>query len=336
MSEPLKLLVVGAGHMAQEYAESWLDEFDLEILAVADPNASSRVSFASVCEKKRGRTPAQFVDEQSMLSEFGKLADAAYVATPHAFHAAQAAMLLQNGIDVFLEKPTAVDVKGARKILEAQKDSGNILVVAYQGVLSPLVQRTREEITLSRYGGLRLISGLIWENWRERYVGHWKQNSSISGGGFMFDTGAHMLNTCLNLAGVVPSSVTAHFNNMDREIDILSSICGMFDGSVPFSLCGVGDTKFACDSMITLIFEEAILKIDAWGKWRSVETPDGEVTHESNEHRNNPMAVFQAVRDGSMRNPSTAEAGLRFAKVWQAIQWSAAQEGQPINPANMA
>jgi hypothetical protein len=47
----------------------------------------------------------------------------------------------------------------------------------------------------------------------------------------------------------------------------------------------------------------------------------------------NPLGVwgqFLAMRNGQMDNPCPPEVGLRMARLWDAIQASAAQKGQPV------
>lgn len=50
-------------------------------------------------------------------------------------------------------------------------------------------------------GELRSINAPICQNWGPATVGTWRQKPDISGGGILFDTGAHVLNTVSDLAG---------------------------------------------------------------------------------------------------------------------------------------
>jgi hypothetical protein len=43
----------------------------------------------------------------------------------------------------------------------------------------------------------------------------------------------------------------------------------------------------------------------------------------------NPLKSFLAIRAGDAENLSTVEAGLRFARLWDAIKGSAAKDGEP-------
>jgi hypothetical protein len=49
------------------------------------------------------------------------------------------------------------------------------------------------------------------------------------------------------------------------------------------------------------------------------------------ETRDTPIQTFMAVRDGRLPNPSTVANGLRFARLWDAIKLSAAQDGTAVS-----
>ena len=58
-------------------------------------------------------------------------------------------------------------------------------------------------------GELLSISATVWQGWGPGTAGKWRQQPEISGGGFMFDTGAHMLNTVADLGGAWPALLDA-------------------------------------------------------------------------------------------------------------------------------
>ena len=74
----------------------------------------------------------------------------------------------------------------------------------------------------------------------------------------------------------------------------------------------------------------AIVRIDAWGKWREVSMDGVAEPREEGETRDTPMHTFQAVRDGRLANPSTVANGLRFARLWDAIKLSASRDGEAV------
>ena len=52
---------------------------------------------------------------------------------------------------------------------------------------------------------------MIWQDWAGKFDGKWRQQPEVSGGGFVFDSGAHMLNTVADLAGEEFTDVWALF-----------------------------------------------------------------------------------------------------------------------------
>ncbi len=139
--------------------------------------------------------------------------DAVYVSTPHVFHGANALAVIEAGLDLLLEKPMVTTVEEALALVEAEKRTGSTVVIAFQGGLSPLVHDTKERARRGDFGDLVSVTASIWEGWAKNYAGQWKQNPAISGGGFMFDTGAHMMNTVCVLADAEFERLSAYTNN---------------------------------------------------------------------------------------------------------------------------
>jgi hypothetical protein len=96
------------------------------------------------------------------------------------------------------------------------------------------------------------------------------------------------------------------------------------------TLNAAGDGPSGCSSQITFFYTEAIVRIDAWGAWREIAVPGVPVAREEVEIMDNPLKSFLAIRAGGAENLSTVEAGLRFARLWDAIKGSAARDGEPV------
>ena len=103
------------------------------------------------------------------------------------------------------------------ELIRLRDQSGATLVVAYQGSLSPLVDKAAAMIRSNELGELRSIQGLVWQNWKERYAGHWKQKVEISGGGFLIDTGVHLLNALCHTMKGPPEKVCAMSDETRRQ-----------------------------------------------------------------------------------------------------------------------
>ena len=329
-SNRLRLGVIGTGHMAAHYAQNWVAMHDVAFVAVSDVNAASRQKFIDVCRNAGRPEPREFEDYKSMLAACRDELDAVYVSTPHALHVEHAVAVVETGLDLLLEKPMVTTAEEAQRLISARDQSRSVVVIAFQGALSPLTANTRQRAQAGEFGELVSAAGTIWENWSTRYAGHWKQRLELSGGGFMFDTGAHMMNTVCLLADTECERVSAFLNNRQRDVDVAGAVAGRMTNGALMTLNAAGDGPPVCSSQLTFFYTQAIVRIDAWGRWREIAVGGVPGVREEVEPNHNPLRSFLAIRSGNAENLSTVEAGLRFARLWDAIKASAAQDGEPV------
>lgn len=326
----LRLGVIGTGHMAARYAHSWVSMPEVTFVAVSDVNAALRRDFIAICRSAGRPEPREFDDFRSMLTACRSELDAVYVSTPHALHAEHGIAVVESGLDLLIEKPMVTTVEEAQRLISARDQSRSTIVIAFQGALSPLIADTRKRAQADEFGELVSVAGTIWENWSSRYEGHWKQQMDLSGGGFMFDTGAHMMNTACLLAGADCERVSALMNNRERSVDVVCAVAARLTTGALLTLNAAGDGPAGCGSQITFFYTRAIVRIDAWGAWREVAANGMPESREEVEIRDNLLKAFLAIRAGSAENLSSVEAGLRFARLWDAIKASAVKDGEPV------
>lgn len=322
----LRLGVIGAGLKAADYAQGWAKMDEVEIVAAAEVNPAALDRFCKVCEAAGAARPQEFSDADTMLAAMQGRMDAVYVSTPHVFHGANALAVVEAGYDLLLEKPMVTTQDEAMALLEAEERTGRTVVVAFQGGLSPLVHDTRERARRGEFGNLVSVNASVWEGWADNYAGQWKQDPAISGGGFMFDTGAHMMNTVCVLADAEFERVSAYMNNRGLRVDLATAVAARLSNGALVTFNAAGEGPPGCASAITFFYSKAIVRIDAWGKWREI----GGVREEG-EVRDTPIQTFMAVREGRLQNPSTVENGLRFARLWDAIKLSASRDGEAVS-----
>jgi predicted dehydrogenase len=326
----LRLGLIGTGQMAAHYAHSWVSMPEVAFVALSDVNAGSRRKFVDICRTAGRPEPREFDDFKSMLATCRDELDAIYVCTPHALHAEHGIAVVESGLDLLIEKPMVTTVPEAERLISARDRSRSTVVVAFQGALSPLMADTRLRAQAGEFGELLSVAATIWENWSSRYEGHWKQQLDLSGGGFMFDTGAHMINTVCLLADSDCEQVSALMNNRERSVDVVCAVAGRLASGALLTLNAAGDGPVGCASNLTFFYRRAIVRVDAWGAWREIAAGGTQGIREEVEIRNNPLKSFLAIRAGSAENLSTVEAGLRFARLWDGIKASAARNGEPV------
>lgn len=326
----LRLGVIGAGLKAADYAAGWAGLADVRIVAAAEVNPLSLERFCAVCEGAGAVRPRQFTDAETMLAAMQGEMDAVYVSTPHVFHGANALSVVEAGFDLLLEKPMVTTIEEAQALVEAEQRTGRTVVIAFQGGLSPLVHDTRDRARAGEFGELVSVNASVWEGWAKSYAGQWKQDPAISGGGFMFDTGAHMMNTVCVLADAEFERVSAFANKRGLRVDLATAVAARLSNGALVTFNAAGDGPPGCASAITFFYTRAIVRIDAWGKWREIALDGAAPLREEGEVRDTPIQTFMAVREGRLANPSTVANGMRFTRLWDAIKLSAAGDGQGV------
>ena len=328
----VRTVMIGCGRMAIGHIRSMLAQADTtQLSVVCEP---SPASYAVVCDlyKSQGKEPPpNQPDLNRLLADYAGQLDAAFIITPHAYHFEQTKVCMEAGLDVLLEKPMVVNATEAEALMEVRDRTGRLLVVAFPGSLSPQIRTAVQMLRSGELGSILTISGMAWENWRTPNIGTWRQIPEISGGGFFFDTGAHMLNTIADLAGEDFTQVAAWLDNRGMPVDITGTGMGRLQSGALVTFHACGDTCTRSTSDVRVFCTQGVLFTNIWGHFLNLQRP-GQAQPE-------PVAVpaslgvwqqFLAVRNNEMPNPCPPEVGLRMAHLWDAMIASSAQGGQPV------
>ena len=327
--------LIGCGGMARFHMSYILRDFpNTHFPVLCEPSGAMYLEMVKVFEDAGRPAPPNEPDLQRLLAEYGLQLDAAFILTPHAYHHDQASACLEAGLDVLLEKPMVMTVAEAESLIATRDRTGCALVVAFQGGLSTNLQAALAMLCSGQLGRVLNISGLIWQNWDPLSAGSWRQVPELSGGGFFFDTGAHLLNTVSELAQEPFSEVAAWLDNQGRLVDISGVVMGRLRSGALVTLNACGATSPSCASEIRVLGTDGMLRIGAWGEFLEVQydEKDGWLAVEVPAFRS-AWEQFLLVREGQVPNPSPPEVGLRMAYLWDAIRASSAQNGAPVAPA---
>ena len=183
--------------MALHHLDTMVGREDTVIAAMCEPSAAGLRGRRGEGGGRRRTAPAQragLAPVHDVTARALEL-DAVMIVTPHAFHFAQATAALEAGLDVLLEKPMVMDAIEAVELIRTRDRTGRLLVVGFQGSLSPHVRAAAAMLRAGELGAILNMNALVWQDWHYWSQGTWRENPVLSGGGFMFDTGAHMLNT---------------------------------------------------------------------------------------------------------------------------------------------
>ncbi|MGI8859575.1 MAG: Gfo/Idh/MocA family protein [Rubrobacteraceae bacterium] len=330
----VRVAVIGCGLMAREHVRELLKKRgEVDIVVVSDPSPSAYEAMRDLFVELELEPPPNEPDPWRLLDPRRGRAEVALIVTPHKFHFEHAKAAMEAGLDVLLEKPMVTNAREALDLIDVRDRTGRLLVISFNGSLSPQVRLAAQMLRSGELGDVLSISATVWEGWASSYDGHWKQDPEVSGGGFMLDTGAHMLNTVADLAGEDFVEVAAWLDTRGRRkgLDITGTVMAKLASGALVSMCACGETIPACSSDVRVFCTKGIIHTDVWGRWLGLQR-EGEPVLRPLEDlpSRGPWEQFLAVRNGSSPNPCPPEVGLRMALLWDAIGSSARRDGVPV------
>lgn len=328
--------LIGAGGMARHHLPLML-ETGADIRVVCEPSGDNYELTLAKLDELGAPPPPNAPDLATMLEKYSAELDAVFIITPHNLHHDHATMCLEAGLDVLLEKPMVMNAGEALSLIETRDRTGRHLVVAFQGGLSPQINHAADLIASGELGELQTVTGMLWQGWKSMTVGKWRQIPEIAGGGFLFDSGAHMLNSVCTLVGEDFATVAAWTDNRGAAVDINGVVMGRLESGALVTINGCGDCIPGLENEIFLNLTGGTIRTGMYGERLFIRRDgESEATEADLPKMRGAWEQFTQVRAGEIENPCPPEVGLRMAKLWDAIVESARQDGQPVNTSGAA
>ena len=328
--KPVQTAFIGCGDMGRNHIRAMLQQLDTtHIAAVCEPSQAAYDKTIDLFKQANLEPPPNQPDLERLLVDHGNRLDAVFIVTPHVYHHNQVKACMEAGLDVLVEKPMVMNAVEAQSLIETRDRTRKLLVVAFPGSLSPEIRTAVSMLRSGEFGHILTISAVAWQNWGTAFTATWRQQLEVSGGGFLFDTGAHMLNTVVDLAGEDFVEVAAWLDNRNLPVDLLGTVMGRLASGVLVTLHGCGETIPSCASDVRVCCPNAILRTGIWGERLEIQRPgQDELSAVEVPPSLGAWEQFLAVRNGEMPNPCPPEVGLRMARLWDAIKASASQNGR--------
>jgi len=318
-----RCIIVGVGGFARYHISAMLKmKNSTKIVGLIEPNQLSRQKAIELFEENKVKCPPFYENVLDFIKS-QETADAALICSPHKYHFDNAKDCMEAGMDVCIEKPMVMNASEAKKIISLRDRLKRLVVVAFPGSLSPAIKKAKEMIKRGEIGKVSAISAYVYQKWKTGTKGTWRQNPEISGGGFLFDTGSHMLNTVVDIVGEDIKKVKAIFDNCNAPVEINSSITAVSISGIMISMLAAGDSVH-CSSEIIICGDKGIMKTGIWGERLLIKREkDPDFSPVKYEKSRGVWEQFLKVREGKINNPCPAEVGLRFAKLMDMIKESA-------------
>jgi predicted dehydrogenase len=152
--------------------------------------------------------------------------DAICLATPSGQHAAQAIAAAQAGKHVLVEKPMALTLADADRMIEGCADAGVKLGVLLQRRAEPTFKRIKEAIEAGDLGDLTLGLVTIPYHRSQAYYNQaqWRGTWALDGGGVLMNQGIHLVDLLVWTMGD-PVEVKARAATLHRQIAVEDTLC---------------------------------------------------------------------------------------------------------------
>lgn len=249
--------------MGRVHARHLLDNPDVEVVALCDIRRKQLTAYQKEFFAPIKAKPNAYTDYSRMLAK--EKLDAVLLVTPHAAHYLQCRNGLEAGLHVLSEKPLVTDVEHARELVALARKRKRLLGIAFQAPVSPEYAYIRDVLGRGEIGKLEIIDAFVAQGWLSLTKGSWRQQPKQSGGGQLYDSGAHLFNGMLWLIDSPVERVFAMVDNCGTPVDINGTVSIRFTNGILASVAVAGNALGPCETGLHLYGSKGMIKTGIWG-----------------------------------------------------------------------
>lgn len=180
----MKYALIGCGRIANNHIKAVLEN-KLELISVCDLKEENMELLLSKYNLNNDKSIKRYTDYKTMIKE-NKL-DLIAIATDSGVHAEIALYCLKNNINLIIEKPIAMSIEDANKIVEEAEKRDLKVAACHQNRFNLAVQEMRKALELGRFG--KISHGSIhvrWNRGNDYYdQAKWRGKWASDGGALM-------------------------------------------------------------------------------------------------------------------------------------------------------
>ncbi len=201
----IRYAVVGLGHITQTAVlPAFHHTKNSQLAAIVTGDAAKRKEIAKKYELDPESACSYEEFEDCVRS--GRV-DAVYLGVPNHLHCEYAVRAANAGVHVLCEKPMAVTVKECRTMIDACKEAGSLLMIAYRLHFEEANLETVRIATKGELGNLRIFNSVFSQQVAEGNIRITEPESR--GGGGLYDMGVYCINAARYLFRDEPVEVLA-------------------------------------------------------------------------------------------------------------------------------
>lgn len=185
----MKYALIGCGRIAINHIIAAVNN-QLEIVAVCDPLIDAMESLLEKRDLNEDGSIKRYTDYKEMLDK--EQPELVSIATESGIHAEIALYCIEKGVNVIIEKPMAMNIDDAQRIIDLSKEKGVKVSACHQNRFNIAVQKLRKAIETKRFG--KLSHGSINVRWN-RNANYYKQ---ATWRGTWAQDGGALMNQCIH------------------------------------------------------------------------------------------------------------------------------------------
>lgn len=205
----IRFAVVGCGHIGKRHAEMVVRDPGAELVALCDIRPKEELGIEAY--------PVAFFSDLTSLLQSGLDIDVINICVPNGLHAEMAIQAIESGHHVVIEKPMALQVQDAERVLQASLKFQKEVFCVMQNRYSPPSVWIKQMIDSGRLGKIYLVQLNCFWNRDERYYkpGGW-HGSAYLDGGTLFTQFSHFIDIMYWLFGDI-QHIQARFADFNHQ-----------------------------------------------------------------------------------------------------------------------
>jgi len=221
MEKKVRIGVIGVGGMGSSHCTVLKESAETRLAFVCDIDEN-------VAKEKGEKFGVPYFNDHKKAIK-SKLCDAVVVATPHWVHPEISIFAFKNGLHVLSEKPIAVTVADADRMIRAARDNKRVFAVMYQRRTEPFVRELKEIIKSGVIGEItRTLCIDPWYRAQSYYdSGTWRATWAGEGGGVIINQSPHTIDLFTQVAGIpvkVEAKTRARLHKIEVEDEVAARL----------------------------------------------------------------------------------------------------------------
>jgi len=255
--EKIRIGLIGCGRISKNHFDAVSQIPEAEFVAICDTDKAR----ADAVGKERNISKVYY-DHHKMLAT--ENLDLVSICTPSGTHPDIGIDVAKAKINVLTEKPMAINIESADKLIKACDDNHVKLFVVKQNRLNSTMQLLKKAVDKNRFGRIYMAqSNVFWQRPQSYYdAAKWRGTWEFDGGAYM-NQASHYVDAMYWLLGNV-ESVSAYTATMARKIEAEDTGCAIlhFRNGI---IASINVTMLTYpknfEGSITIIGEKGIVKV---------------------------------------------------------------------------